>query len=148
MRAILKILVAIDGSIPSFNAADYGLSIAHQFKSELIVLHIIPTLTKVGHSSGVFGLVPKNLSQKSKDEVEKWFVQIHDRAKKLGVPIESNVISTPTSPAREIVKFADQTKVDLIIVATKGLSGIKRMLLGSTAADVVKYASTSVLVAR
>ena len=76
----------IDGSKSSFDGADYGLSVARQFGSEVIVVHVIPPLTKVGHSSGVFGLIPPGFSAKEKEEAEGWFVEIRKEVSKLGVP--------------------------------------------------------------
>ena len=58
-----KILVAIDGSQESINAADYAISIAkaitaEKHSSELILLHVMPSEVKFGHASGIFGVVP------------------------------------------------------------------------------------------
>jgi nucleotide-binding universal stress UspA family protein len=52
------------------------------------------------------------------------------------------------SIASTIVEFAENEKVDLIVVGTRGASGVKRMLLGSVASGVVTYAHCPVLVVK
>jgi nucleotide-binding universal stress UspA family protein len=49
---------------------------------------------------------------------------------------------------QEIVDFASQEKVDLIILGTRGLGGFKRMLMGSVSNGVVNHAGCSVLVVK
>lgn len=140
--------MAVDGSKSSFDAADYALSIARLFGSQVIMLHVIPPFTKIGHSSGIFGLIPPGFFAKAREEAEEWFVEIRKRAGELEVPVLSKIISTASSPALEIVEFAEHENVNLLVVGTKGMTGFQRVLLGSTTADVVKYASSPVLVVK
>jgi len=51
-------------------------------------------------------------------------------------------------PAEELMTYADENNCDLIIVGHRGVGGFKRMLLGSTASNLVKYANQSVLVVK
>jgi nucleotide-binding universal stress UspA family protein len=46
------------------------------------------------------------------------------------------------------VEYAEEHNIDLIVIGTKGLSGIKKMLLGSTASGVVAYAHCPVMVVK
>jgi nucleotide-binding universal stress UspA family protein len=46
------------------------------------------------------------------------------------------------------VEYAEEHKIDLIVIGTKGRSGIKKMLLGSTASGVVTYAHCPVMVVK
>lgn len=48
----------------------------------------------------------------------------------------------------EIVRIAEDEKFDIVIIGTRGLRGVKRMLLGSVADDVIHFASCPVLVVR
>jgi nucleotide-binding universal stress UspA family protein len=52
------------------------------------------------------------------------------------------------SAADSIVNFAESKKADLIVIGTKGRTGLKRLLLGSVASGVVTHASCPVLVTR
>ena len=49
---------------------------------------------------------------------------------------------------KSIVEYAEEHKIDLIVVGTRGMSGIKKMLLGSTASGVVTYAHCPVMVVK
>jgi nucleotide-binding universal stress UspA family protein len=46
------------------------------------------------------------------------------------------------------VEYAEEKKIDLIVIGSKGMSGLKRMLLGSVASGVVTYADCPVLVVK
>jgi nucleotide-binding universal stress UspA family protein len=64
-----RILVAIDGSQISMNAANYALSIVSKHhNSELTLLHVIPSEVKLGHASGMLGVVTPNFKEKVKQE--------------------------------------------------------------------------------
>jgi len=58
------------------------------------------------------------------------------------------VETSSASAADEIIKYAKEKGVDLIIVGTRGKSGMSKALLGSVASKVVTYSSCSVLVVR
>ena len=66
----------------------------------------------------------------------------------LDISLKTQIISTGESPIKEIVEFANHEEVDLIVVGTRGRSGIKKMLLGSTASGVVTYAHCPVLIGK
>ena len=53
-----------------------------------------------------------------------------------------------SSVVKEIVEYAEKNKVDMIVVGSRGLSGIKKMLVGSVASGMVTYAHCPVLVAK
>jgi nucleotide-binding universal stress UspA family protein len=86
-RKFKKILVAIDGSQESINAADYAISIAEattitaaeKHSCELILLHVMPSEVKFGHASGIFGAVPPEYAERMKQEAHKWFEKIRDK---------------------------------------------------------------------
>lgn len=71
-----KILVAIDGSEKSMDAADFAISIATMHNFELILIHVIPPEVKIGHASGIFGVVPPKLKGKVEQEAKRWFDKI------------------------------------------------------------------------
>ena len=61
---------------------------------------------------------------------------------------ETAIIEAETSAASTIVDYAESKNVDLLIIGSKGRTGLKKMLVGSTASAVVKYAHCPVLVVR
>ena len=104
-----KILVPIDGSSPSLNAAMYAIDFATNYDTKIILLSVVPSQIKHGDSSGIFGMVTPHHLEQYKKEAEKWFNQIIDDAKNQGydtAKIESDVITTPMSIVGAIVDHA------------------------------------------
>lgn len=150
-KKITKILIGIDGSDSSLNAANYAIDLSKKFNSEIILLSIVPSKIHHGDSSGVFGMVSQSYLNEYKKEAEKWFIEITDNAKNeeytdIEKRIKTDVITTPFSIAASILNYAEERNVDLIIIGTRGNSGLKKMLLGSVASDVITYSYCPVLV--
>jgi nucleotide-binding universal stress UspA family protein len=146
-----KILVPIDGSEYSFRAAQYATDLSIKNTSDLILLSVVPSKIMYGDSSGIFGAVPATYSKKYKNEANKWFNQIISEIKNEGLEIKkikTDVITTPVSIVSTILEYAEKQGTDLIIVGTRGITGFKRMLLGSVASGIVTYAHCPVLVIR
>lgn len=146
-----KILIGIDGSESSFNAANYAIGLSKKFNSEIILLSIVPSKVHHGDSSGVFGMVTHSYFNDYKKEAEKWFKEIINQIGnedniEIDKKIKTDVITTPFSIAASILNYAEERNVDLIIIGTRGNSGIKKMLLGSVASDVVTYSYCPVLI--
>ncbi len=149
-----KILVGIDGSEYSRNAVNYALDISTKYNSDLFLLAIVPSKVHHGDSSGVFGMVAPSYFEEYKKEAEKWFEEIINHINSSDTPIDtkskvkSEVITTPFSTAASILNYAEERDVDLIVIGTRGNSGLKKMLLGSVATDVVTYSYCPVLVVK
>lgn len=148
-----KILVSIDGSKESFDAADYGINLAKLSNALMIVMHVLPQEIRYAYDDidAIKPNIPatpiKGIVELSKQEVQvKWFNKILEKAKKFDVNIQTDIIIAAKSVSSEIVDYADKFNVDLIIVGTRGRSGLKRILLGSVASEVVKYADCPVLI--
>lgn len=146
-----KILVGLDGSVHSKQATHYAIDLLKKYNSKLFLLSIVPSKVSHGDSSGVFGMVSPNYFQDYTNEANKWFDEIKTEiAKERDIDIEkkvtSEVISTPFSIAAAILNYAEERDVDLIIIGTRGTSGLKKMLLGSVASEIVTYSYCPVLV--
>jgi nucleotide-binding universal stress UspA family protein len=151
-RKFKKILVAVDGSQESMAAADYAISFAAAQKdnSELILLHVIPSEAKFGHSSGIFGVVSPKLMERMEQEVHKWFEKIKAKIGNTysAITVSTEVISTGASPQVAIVEYAENKNIDLIVVGTRGMSGLRKLLLGSVALGIIKYSHCPVLIVK
>jgi nucleotide-binding universal stress UspA family protein len=62
--------------------------------------------------------------------------------------LESDVIVTSTSISATIIDYAVQNMVNLIVIGTRGKSGIKKVLLGSVASEVLRDSRCPVLVVK
>jgi nucleotide-binding universal stress UspA family protein len=148
-----KILICIDGSKESSDAADYGINLAKLSNSRMVVMHVLPQEIRYAYNDidtikpNIPATPIKGIIEISKQEVQlKWFNKILERAMKSDVNIQTDIIVATKSVSSEIADYADKFNVDLIIVGTRGRSGFKRMLLGSVASEVVKYAGCPVLI--
>jgi nucleotide-binding universal stress UspA family protein len=149
-RKFSKVLVAIDGSQSSIDAAAYAAAMVRKNNAQLIVLHVLFSPLGYEYSSGKFGdeTIPSSVKQifgAAKNEAEQWFNKIKERT---GEVIRTEVIVTDTSVAGAIIRYAEEHNVDLIVVGTRGRSAFTKLLLGSVASAVVTYAHCPVLLIR
>ncbi len=148
-----KLLVPIDGSEPSFHAARVAINIANKFNSEIIVLFVVVSPSKSEYANLTGLVTPKQIDmiiKNAKEESKKWFNRIEDivKEKDPNIKLSTKVILTGIAVYGEIIHYAQEENIDLIIIGTRGRSGIKRLLLGSTASGVVTYANCPVLVTK
>ena len=64
------------------------------------------------------------------------------------IQVKTQVVVSPLSVTGSIVQYAERENIDLIVVGTRGRSGFKRLLLGSTASGIVTHAHCPVMVVR
>ena len=148
-----KILVPIDGSEPSFHAAHIASNIANKFNSEIIVLYVVVSPSKSEYANLTGLVTPKQIDmiiENAKKQARDWFNRIEDmiKVKNRNIKVSTKVILTGIAVYGEIIQYADQENIDLIVIGTRGRSGVKKLLLGSTASGVVTYADCPVLVTK
>ena len=148
-----KILVPIDGSEPSFHAAHIASNIANKFNSEIIVLYVVVSPSKSEYANLTGLVTPKQIDmiiENAKKEARDWFNRIEDmiKEKNPNIKVSTKVILTGVAVYGEIIQYAGQENIDLIVIGTRGRSGAKKLLLGSTASGVVTYADSPVLVTK
>ena len=144
LRKFLKVLVAVDGSEYSMKAAEHAISIAKQFGSEIIALHVITSDMSTSLSAS---FSPE--MEKIKKNAQEYFEKIRRLGDKANwvIPLRTELIAS-SSVAAGIVDFAEKEYVDLIVVGTRGNSGFKKLLLGSVASGIVNYAHCPVLIVK
>ena len=144
-------MVGIDGSEQSINAADYAIAIAKRHDAEMIAVNALTSDMGYAYSSpGVESppLTIREIILLAEDEVKKWFNGIKEKADKSGIRLRSEIIMAKRSAVSAMLDYAEEQKIDLIVVGTRGRSGIKKMLLGSVASGLVTYAACPVLVVK
>lgn len=151
---ISRILVAIDGSEESMRAAAHAVTMARIYDAELLTLTDINTQPWF-YSSTPYGLADnqtmEKVHEKGREEAQHWLNQIKANAEDIGIKfISTKILMVPTtsSTSAAIVNYAEQNNVDIIILGTRGRSGLKKMLLGSTALGVLTYAHCPVMVVK
>jgi len=139
-----KILIATDGSENAANAVFYGINIAKTTGAEVYALYVISTEHSVTTRT-VMGWT---------DSFEKYLEEIGKEAlayaTRLGQETEVKVepVFRKGSPAEEILAYAEENNIDLIIMGTQGLTGIKKFLIGSVAEKVLRHSKIPVMIIR
>jgi nucleotide-binding universal stress UspA family protein len=137
-----KVLVAIDSSDASMDAADYSTFMSERYNAELYALHVIHADVDLygPHETSEF-------TRNMRNEGEKYLNKVKVKAIEKNIHIKTEIISSKDI-AGGILDFAEENNIDLIVIGTRGRSGFKRLLLGSVASHVVTYAYCPVLVVK
>jgi nucleotide-binding universal stress UspA family protein len=142
---IKSILFPTDFSEGSAQALQYAVDMSKRYGAKLHVVHIIYDITK---ATGWY--VPHVSTDKMYQEIQEGAKKELDRfaVKELAEvkDVERTVITGV--PHEEVINFAKKHKIDLIIMGTHGRKGIDRILFGSTAAQIVRFAPCPVLTVR
>lgn len=142
MMDLKKILIPYDGSKFSNRAFKEALDLAQKYDSKIIILSCLEVF-----STGWFGKmgVSQIVINKLRGKIMKEIQELEKIAKKKDIPVKARILES-TSIAKTIVSFAKLNKIDLIIMGSKGQSGIKDLFLGSVSNGVVHQAKCPVLI--
>lgn len=144
-----RILVATDGSVLSKKAVSAAIGMAALTGGELIALKVVPRYPQSYFEGGIaletqeVARIEKQWSERAQSIVEA--VQDAAKAKGVkarGVTVRSDLVSDA------IIAAAKKHKADLIVMASHGRKGIKRLLLGSETQQVLTHSHVPVLVLR
>ncbi len=132
-------------------AADYAVKMAERYGSEVAIVHVIHMEQSL-QLLGIYRLHGpdpiKKKMEEARDEAQKWFTEISRNAEQRKVRVKTDVIEFPMSVVATIVEYAVNQNADLIVIGTRGRSGLSKMLLGSVASGVVTYAPCPVVVVK
>ncbi len=142
MLSFDKILFATDFSESSEHAFQYALALAQQFKSHLILLHVINEPVDL---RGFY--VPHISFEKLEKEIEEGAEKMMQKFCRTKIKEFTNyeTLIVAGIPYEEILKKADTEKASLIVMGTQGRKGIDHFLFGSTAERVVRTAKCPVM---
>jgi nucleotide-binding universal stress UspA family protein len=143
MLPFKKILCPTDFSEPSYEAIKSASELASYFESELCIVHVISPvpIIPVGPEPSAFNvaLYEQELEASSKRSLQEVVNQLESKE------LKTRLIALRGNPADEIVRTADEENVDLIVIATRGRTGLDRLIFGSVAEKVVRLAKCPVL---
>jgi len=135
-----KMLIGFDGSPQSEKAMESGLALAQSLDAKVLVFAVArppepATMVEVDA-----------MLDDASEHFEEQFKKIIQRAKDLGVELETDI--AVGHPVEQIVHRAEIDHVDLIVLGRRGRSRFEKMLVGSTAEKVLRYAHCPVMVVR
>jgi nucleotide-binding universal stress UspA family protein len=137
------ILHPTDFSAPSAKAFQVAVDLARAYAARLLVLHVAETL---GPDNVTFG------EAVSQPQPAGYRIRLLEELSRVappedaGVPVEH--LLAEGDPATEIERVAQERQCDLIVMGTHGRKGLRRLLMGSIAEQVVRYATCPVLTIR
>ena len=138
-----KVLVTTDFSDCSAKAVQYAISFASQFQSKLYVAHVVNAYTEGAVYGEVYFPVYEQEFIKSSDKMLQ-------RLKEEEVPaeVDTELVTRSGNPVVEVCELAEKEEIDLIVISTHGYTGVRHLLLGSVAENLVRHAPCPVLVVR
>ncbi|HUL60215.1 MAG TPA: universal stress protein [Anaeromyxobacteraceae bacterium] len=136
-----RILVAVDGSDTSLQAARMAADIALRFGAKLTLVHVVPKLLL---PPDVYGLtiaeVEKEHRAYAENLLEKTIAQLDDS----GLEIDTTVLYG--SPAESLAEEAAAADVGMVVVGSRGHGAVARMFIGSVSDRLVHISPKPVLV--
>ena len=138
-----RILIATDGSDPSYEAAKFGVEMARVSGGQVIAVYVVDVhrLAQLPGYTGFSGMKDRLLDlmnhegQEATEEVERM-------ALKAGVPCTKMVLKG--HPSDELIRYSQESGADLLVMGSVGKSGLNRFLLGSVAEKVVQHSKVPV----
>lgn len=139
-------LVGVDGSIHSFRAAEYAMSVSRKYLAKLIVVTVayVPSNSHLSQQEAVE--VEAGLSEM--DEAKTWFESFTQRARQNGIELKTELLNSQRPIDYAILEYAEKEGIDLIVIGTRGRSGLSKLVLGSVASGIVTYSNAPVLVVK
>jgi len=137
-----RVLLPTDGSAGARRAEETAIELAEIHDATIHVLYIVDQPTSVsGTGEGVPGL--DNLLDALEQEGEEATDDVAARAEDRGIETTSAV--RRGNPHEDILTYAEEHDIDVIVMGTHGRTGVKRALLGSVTEDVVRHSESPVL---
>ncbi len=141
MEPIQTILVPIDFSAPSTRALKTAIGLAKTFNAKLHLLHAYHLPIAITMPDAV--VVPQSFWDSVRDASARKLEKSYETVTREGIECESHL--TAQTPSSAIVETARQVRAGLIVMGTRGLSGLKHVLPGSVAERTVRAAPCPVM---
>ncbi len=145
MQPFKKILSPIDFSDPSRSALDVAADMAKRFDAELWLVHVVPAIPKLDAPSEFFK--EREYEDRLHQEAVNHLQTLADNLAKQGIKTKTEV-GTANDAAMELVRIAEHNAIDLIVIATHGMSGWHKLVFGSVTEKVVRVSHCPVLILR
>ena len=147
MTQLKRILVPTDFSEPSERSAAYAVELARRYEAEEVhCIHVSDIPADLLATSNYYMTGPSEQYIEQIREESRKGLEDFVRRNLAGVPVKTAFLEG--RPFVEIVRYARANQIDLIIIATHGRTGLKHVLFGSVAEQVVRKAPCPVLVVK
>jgi nucleotide-binding universal stress UspA family protein len=141
------LLIATDGSPVAQKAVDHGLALAKALGAKVTAINVTEPWDVVVVPEAAVVLPPPEYEDTVAESAAKILAGVSDAAEKIGMACDTLHVKD-RYPAEGVVDTAKEKGCDLIVVASHGRRGLRRLVLGSVANEVVTHSSIPVLVCR
>lgn len=138
--SIKKILFATDFSSASDKAASYARALGRRFSSTVEIAHVFDPSVVSSHEEAIVGLPIKERRRISNEKL----VRLQDDFAAFGIDAKT-LCHEGHRPFAALLKLAKENEVDLIVTGTQSKSAVERLILGSTAEQLIRNAECPVL---
>jgi nucleotide-binding universal stress UspA family protein len=147
-REFGRIMVAFDGSKDAVKAVQLAASLSLKFGADLTVIHVFAS-PAIGFTAASGMPLPdySDLEEAAKEAGQKILSRGLQLASDTGVKAKGELLEA-SSVVEAIVDFAAKRGAELIVVGTRGMTGFKKLILGSVSSGLISHAHCPVLVAR
>ena len=142
ISSIRRILFPTDFSEPANEAKQYALSLADRFGAELHLLHVVPLVIPYPDAASPWIMAENEMQRQVEASDRRLASELDSTWSQQHVVIHKAVMGLAVD---EILSYAKEQEIDLIVVGTHGHSGLARLLIGSVAEKLVRTASCPVL---
>mgnify|MGYP001044478402 CR=1 FL=1 len=138
-----KILAPLDGSELAERALEHVRTVTKGRRApKVILLQVIPFPAHPAHT--LSDELIRSESEKAEANARDYLAKVADSLRADGIAVETAIVRG--GPAEEILDYAKENKVDLIVMSTHGRSGVSRWVFGSVAERVLRHSATPVLI--
>lgn len=142
-RRYKKILVPLDGSGWSQRAIPHAVDIARDNQASLILLHVFrPPAWEYTPEIALAGQEPQ--VQQMRDQMKQYLIGLRAELRGEQITVQTHMIEGQ-GVARLVCEYVESEDVDLIVMSTRGRSGLSRVLFGSIANEIMQCARVPVL---
>lgn len=138
-----KIMIATDGSICARLAANHGMGLARLSGGKVYAVYV---LSMEYFSSMAVDFDWERIHEALRTEGNEAVNYVKRAGELEGVIVEPVLLEG--HPANELIRYADENDMDIIVMGTLGKTGLDRLLLGSVAGNVVRHSKVPVMVVR
>jgi nucleotide-binding universal stress UspA family protein len=143
-----RILVPVDGSATSRKGLQEALALAKLTGGRIRLLHVVDDLPLLMTGDG-YGSLGGDVLGVLRDAGEKIVAQAQAEVQRAGVPVETAIYdSLQGRLADRVVQEAADWKAELVVLGTHGRRGVRRLVLGSDAEQILRCATVPVLLVR
>ena len=146
MITLKKILIPVDFSESSKKAVLYGVSFGLQYRVKVIMLSVVDD--RIFEEASLFGVAEQEMRDNRKKVFQEKIDELVREIKEKNSSSEIEGVVRFGVPYVEIIKFAREEEIDMIVMGSQGVMGIRHLLLGSTTDKVIRKAPCPVLTVR